>query len=133
MEFSQIGIEGAVAHFEYRKQPEQARTGFDEAEQNMIVGHIGQSLQRHGHGRAHNFHNFRGADRSDSLRTQFMDQGGKERLDRPRTERFFETAETVDEETLYLSLFDVAQHPIGDFVQELIGRRLPKDSHVAGV
>src|ERR1700730_2409229 len=61
-----------------------------------------------------------------------MHQGGEERLDRPRAERFFETAETVDQQTLHFSFFDVAKHPIGEFIQKLIGRRLPQNLNVTG-
>jgi len=50
----------------------------------MIVSYVGQALERHRDGRSHYLHHFRGADRGDSLRAQFMDQRGEEGLDRPR-------------------------------------------------
>src|ERR1700683_5410318 len=62
-----------------------------------------------------------------------MDQGGKERLNRSRTKRLFETAETVDQQTLHFSFFDIAQHPVGEFIEELIGRRLPENLYVTGI
>src|ERR1700735_247252 len=46
MEFPEIGVERAVTHFDYRKQPVQARARFDKANQDVIVGHVGHSLQR---------------------------------------------------------------------------------------